>query len=371
MAAAMASGSSSSSANAGPSDSKKLAITSQLMSGFKPAKVFTQYTTKGTSITSASFDDTGAFCVTTGQDDHIQLYDVRTGTHKSTCASFKYGAHLARFTHSAHALIYASTKENNAIRQYSFKTKAYVRYYLGHEKPVVSLQMSPQNDTFLSASVDEAVRLWDLRTPHHVGHMNVRGHPVVAYDPSGRVFAVAINERATVLLYDLRKFDQNPFEVIHLDDSAALSKVSMPPRVPVITSLTFSNDSQYLLLGTSSDVHYVVDTLPESGKRRAWWRGWWGTRDSNAPRARPWAWSPRQASAGKRCAGARTASGCSPARRMARWSFGTSTWTRRGATSSATCVRASSSPATTPPVACSPSIRDSLVSGRLHPKASL
>lgn len=265
-AAAMASGSSSSSANAGPSDARKLAITSQLMSGFKPAKVFTQYTGKGTSITSASFDDTGAFCVTTGQDDQMHLYDVRTGTHKSTCASFKYGTHLARFTHDAHTVIYASTKENNAIRMYSFKTKAYTRYYHGHEKPVVSLQMSPQSDTFLSASVDEAVRLWDLRSPKHVGHMNVRGHPVVAYDPSGRVFAVAINERAAVLLYDVRKFDQNPFEVIHLDDSAALSKVSMPPRVPVITSLTFSNDSQYLLLGTSSDVHYVVDTLPESGQ---------------------------------------------------------------------------------------------------------
>ncbi|KAI3487048.1 hypothetical protein L1887_49084 [Cichorium endivia] len=109
MAAAMASGSSSSSANAGPSDAKKLAITSQLMSGFKPAKVFTQYTGKGTSITSASFDDTGAFCVTTGQDDQMHLYDVRTGMHKSTVHERRSGscvlaARTARRSVAVHAI---------------------------------------------------------------------------------------------------------------------------------------------------------------------------------------------------------------------------------------------------------------------------
>lgn len=158
-------------------------------------------------------------------------------------------------------VLYASTKENNAIRYMNLKSKVYTRYFEGHENKVVSLQMSPMNDTFLSGSVDESVRLWDLRAPKSQGHMHIRGHPVVAYDPTGKVFAVAINERSAVLLYDIRKFDQNPFLVVHLDDSAALSKVSMPPRIPIITSLTFTNDSQYLLLGTSSDVHYVIDTF--------------------------------------------------------------------------------------------------------------
>lgn len=261
---------SSSSAAAGPSsssaDARKIPITSNLISAFKPAKVFTQYVAKDTSITSAHYDDHGTTCITAGEDDFMHVYDTRSGTHKQKMASLKYGAHLARFTHDQSSVIYASTKENNAIRYISLKTKAYIRYFEGHENKVVSLQMSPQNDTFLSGSVDEAVRLWDLRAQKSQGHMHVHGHPVVAYDPTGKVFAVAINERSAVLLYDVRKFDQLPFLVVHLDDSAALSKISMPPRIPIITSLTFTSDSQYLLLGTSGDAHYVIDTFSEGGQ---------------------------------------------------------------------------------------------------------
>lgn len=245
------------------SDVKKIPITHNLIGKFKPAKVFIEHVAKGTSVTSASFDDAGHFCLTAGEDDFLQLYDVRSGIHVKKVASQKYGAHLARFTHDKDSVIYASTKENNAIRYMNLKNKSYLRYFEGHANRVVSLQMGPQNDTFLSASVDEAVKLWDLRAQKAQGHMNIRGHPVVAYDPTGKVFAVAINERSAVLLYDIAMFDHGPFMTAYLDDSAALSKVSMPPRIPIITSLTFSPDSQHLLLGTSSDAHYVVDTFKQ------------------------------------------------------------------------------------------------------------
>ncbi len=200
--------------------------------------------------------------MTAGEDEYLHIYDVRSGTHKQRMPSQKYGAHLARFTHDNNMVIFASTKGNNGIRYMNLKTKVFMRYFEGHENKVVSLQMSPQNDTFLSGSVDESIRLWDLRAPQAQGQMHVRGHPVVAYDPTGKVFALAINERSTVLLYDLRQFFKGPFSEIYLDDSKALSKVSMPPRVPIITSLTFSSDSKYLLVGTSGDAHYVIDTFP-------------------------------------------------------------------------------------------------------------
>ena len=107
--------------------------------------------------------------------------------HKRLCKSGKYGVHLARFTHKSTAIIHASTKGEEAastIRYLSLHDNSYLRYFYGHKKQyvtredrewksvlkhelcnrVTSLEMSPADDTFLSAAADDTVRLWDLRT---------------------------------------------------------------------------------------------------------------------------------------------------------------------------------------------------------------
>lgn len=143
--------------------------------------------------------------------------------------------------------------------------------------------MSPQDDTFLSAARDDTVRLWDLRAPSAQvsrsvfprqtvpaladcsrdgtqGLLNIAGHPCVAYDPSGTVFAVALNLRSTIMMYDVKQFDKQPFLCVHIDDPV-LPLRAFPPRTPVMTSLSFSNDGKWLLVGTSGDVHYVLDSF--------------------------------------------------------------------------------------------------------------
>ncbi|PKI82471.1 Swd2p [Malassezia vespertilionis] len=233
----------------------------RLVASVKPAKVFHEYVQQDKQVTSADYDDRGELCVTASDDETIQLYNCRTGKHARTLYSKKYGVHLARFTHRASAIVYASTKEDDTIRYHSLHDNKYLQYFRGHKRRVISLEMSPVDDTFLSGAVDDAVRLWDLRSPSAQGNLHVQGHPVVAYDPSGAVFAVALNERAAVLLYDLRKFDQSPFLTCKIDDTDALSKVSMPPRIPVLTHLSFNNSGELILAGTSGDVHYIIDSF--------------------------------------------------------------------------------------------------------------
>ncbi|WFD27881.1 hypothetical protein MNAN1_002889 [Malassezia nana] len=251
----------------GEADAEKpaqLTLSLALVDSLKPAKVFKEFVQPDHKVTSLDYDDRGELCVTASDDETIQLYNCCSGKHVKTLYSKKYGVHLARFTHRSSAIVYASTKEDDTVRYHSLHDNRYLQYFRGHKRQVVSLAMSPVDDTFLSAAVDDSVQLWDLRSPAAQGQLRVQGHPVVAYDPSGMVFAVAINERSAVLLYDLRKFDQNPFLTITIDDTVALSQVTMPPRIPVITHLSFSQTGQHILAGTSGDVHYVLDAY--SGK---------------------------------------------------------------------------------------------------------
>lgn len=120
--------------------------------------------------------------------------------------------------------------------------------------------MSPVDDTFMSSSMDHTVRLWDLRAPTCRGLLNLPAPSIVAYDSSGVVFAIAVNHYSRILLYDHANFDKAPFLTITLEDPT-LSLVSYPPRAIYITSMAFSSNGKYLLIGCSGDAHYVMDAF--------------------------------------------------------------------------------------------------------------
>lgn len=176
-----------------------------------------------------SYDDFGEYLITASDDESFRLYSCRKGMYESpfsklpsstdttafrmlkTLFSKKYGIDLPRFTHKDSAIIYASTKEDDTIRYHSLHDNKYLQYFKGHKERVVSLEMSPIDDGFLSGSVDRTVRLWDLRTPHCRGLLHLPSSPLVAFDSSGLVFAVAVNTFCRILLYDMNNFDKEPF----------------------------------------------------------------------------------------------------------------------------------------------------------------
>ena len=120
--------------------------------------------------------------------------------------------------------------------------------------------MSPVDDGFMSGSTDKTVRLWDLRTPVCRGLLHLPSSPIVAYDVTGLVFAVGVNHYSRILLYDSANFDKAPFLVITLEDPT-LALVSFPPRAIYMTSLSFSSNGKYLLVGCSGDAHYIIDSF--------------------------------------------------------------------------------------------------------------
>ncbi|KAF8223122.1 WD40 repeat-like protein [Tricholoma matsutake] len=270
----MAPQASNSNGNAPPAT---IPLTNSLMGKLKPAKIFKtavepqppptpgNYSQRSTNsgprhITGISFDDRGDQVITAGEDETFRLYNCKTGKHHKTLHSKKYGVDLPRFTHKNTAIIHASTKEDDTIRYHSLHDNKYLQYFKGHKARVVSLEVSPVDDGFMSGSLDKTVRLWDLRAPLCRGLLTLPSNPIIAYDSTGVVFAVAVNHYSRILLYDQANFDKAPFLVITLEDPT-LALISYPPRPIYMTSMAFSSNGKYLLVGCSGDAHYIMDAF--------------------------------------------------------------------------------------------------------------
>lgn len=203
-------------------------------------------------MTSLDFDDSGELLIAACDDDSLQLYNAKEGRHIKQLLSKKYGAHLARFTHHSTSILYASTKHDETIRYLSTHDFQYLRYFKGHTAPVTALALNPSSDTFLSCSLDNTVRLWNLSSPSPHGRLNLATPHLAAFDPSATVIAIASSSTSSILLYDLRNYDKPPFSTFDL------RPLSPPSTPPTWTKLEFSNDGKSILLATSSPSGHVL-----------------------------------------------------------------------------------------------------------------
>ncbi|RKO95298.1 WD40 repeat-like protein, partial [Caulochytrium protostelioides] len=183
-------------------------LTRQVVSDFQIAKIFNENGKR--PINAIDFDATGELCVTTADDDTIRLYDCQTGTEKKTLYSKKYGCSLGRFTHHSSHILHAAAKDH-IIRYLSLHDNQYLRYFKGHAGRVVNLEMSSQDDTFISSAMDSTVRLWDLRTNHCQGliHTAPGARTSVGFDHTGLVFATG--DSRVVRMFDARNYESGPF----------------------------------------------------------------------------------------------------------------------------------------------------------------
>merc|ERR1712071_344233 len=116
-------------------------------------------------VNSISFNSDGKFLVAGCHDDTITLFDVNRATKSLILNSKKYGVEKITFTRDDSKVLYASNKVDDAIRYQSLEDNKYIRYFSGHRKQVTSLSVTTTEDLFVSASADQTVRIWDLKSP--------------------------------------------------------------------------------------------------------------------------------------------------------------------------------------------------------------
>lgn len=230
-----------------------LSISKETLLSFKAVKSFKVSEKEVAPITSLSFDDHGQYLLTATANDNMHLYDSVSCRFLNTIASKKYGCHSAKFTHAQSECIYSSTMKSFDIRHLNLETNQYLRYFQGHGALVSNIEMSPIDDTFLSASYDESVRLWDLRASKAQAIVPTLVPNAISYDPSGLVFALGNPESYEIGLYNIRQLKLGPFLVIKVNR-----------KFHQWTKLEFSNDGKYLLLSSSAGRHLILDAFDGS-----------------------------------------------------------------------------------------------------------
>ena len=124
--------------------------------------------------------------------------------------------------------------------------------------------MHPGQDNFISCSEDNTVRIWDAGTKHAQGKLLLNGAYLAAWDPSGNVFAVASPVAQSILLYDLRNYDKEPFATFDvMQSNFQLSRGDVGKGW---NKLEFSNDGKCLLIGTTGIGHLLLDAFDGSLK---------------------------------------------------------------------------------------------------------
>lgn len=223
-------------------------LTDEVFRSFRVAKVFRENTDR---INCVDFSANGEHMISSSNDDSIVIYCCQEGRSKRTLYSKKYGCDLLCYTHAPNTIIYSSNKVDDTIRYLSLHDNKFLRYFPGHTKRVVSLMMSPTNDSFLSGSMDRTLRLWDLRSPNCQGVMHLNGRPVASFDPEGLIFAAGIDSRQ-LKLYDLRTFDKGPFATFHVRQDYTSCEW---------TGLKFSGDGKRILVSTNVSQLKLIDAF--------------------------------------------------------------------------------------------------------------
>lgn len=155
---------------------------------------------------------------------------------------------------------------SDTIRYLSTHDNSYLRYFEGHEKTVTCLSLHPGQDNFISCSEDNTLRIWDAGTKNACGRLNLHGAYLAAWDPSGNVFAVASPTAQSILLYDFRNFDKEPFSTFDMLPHYSQDQDMSNSMSKGWNKLEFSNDGKSLLLGTTGLSHFLLDAFDGSLK---------------------------------------------------------------------------------------------------------
>ncbi|KRX07764.1 WD40-repeat-containing domain [Pseudocohnilembus persalinus] len=229
-------------------DQQDIVLNDEIIKNLKSAKIFKDHQKE---INSMDFSSDGKKLVTC-DDISLNLYDVEHGRKTKTLFLKSKEIECVKFTHHNEAVLCA-TKKDHQILYWSLHENQIIKQFTGHTDSIVSLEINPVNDQFLTTSKDQSLRLWNLesKTPSCESKLDLSSKNS-NFDSCGLIFAVAYQETiagtsfSKVALYDLKNYDTGCFTDWKFECSE-------------IKQIKFSNSGKYIVCACAENYIMVLD----------------------------------------------------------------------------------------------------------------
>lgn len=220
-----------------------MSITEQDIKKLRPA--FTA--NESTQIKSVTFHYNGEL-LAYNTNEKIAILRLGEKVKKIDIEVKRQGCGFCKF-YDDESLLHTSTKENDNIRFLDVATMGYIRYFPGHAKKVLNIEVSNRN--IVSSSEDSTIRLWDPRQQEAVKIHQGRKTPLIALHSNETIVAVA-TESCTI-------------EFFKMPNLVTCLKKYVFEKVEGVewTSIKFSDDGRKLLVTTNSSCLLVFDATKQ------------------------------------------------------------------------------------------------------------